>query len=270
MEVKDDFPGERPAQIVLEAMKAKRYLVALGFVLAAQGVHADIVRIAVASNFASVATILKQKFEQGSGHQVTLIPGSTGKLYAQILNGAPFDIFLSADQERPLRLEEKGMTIPGGRFTYAIGQLMLCSSRLDMFEASESADFFTRSDIYHIAVPNPEVAPFGAAAVEFLTNLGAYPQVSSKIVLAENVGQSYAFIAMGNAELGFVSRSQVLEKKGVDCRMVPEDRHQPIKQDIVALRNAKDNEAATAFISFLKEPLARAEIMNSGYRVPAL
>lgn len=228
-------------------------------------IGAETAHIAVASNFAAVAAELEQRFEAESEHQILLITGSTGKLYAQLLNGAPFDLFLSADQLRPHLLEDAGMTLTGRRLTYAIGQLVLCSLSNEWSETHSLADILTNESIRHIVIPNPELAPFGAAAVEILTRLGIEDQVSEKLVFAENVGQAFAFVSSGNADIGFVSRSQVVDRQEVVYWQIPSDLHTSIKQDAVMLLRAEDNLAAQSFFAFLQDNLARSVITDFGY-----
>lgn len=228
---------------------------------------ADIAHMAVAANFVLVANELKEEFEVTHDHQMTLISGSTGKLYAQIINGAPFAIFLSADQRRPQLLVDGNIVRSHQRFTYAVGEPMFCSRQkwpADVQLSDRLIDDSTR----HIAIPNPEIAPFGEAAMEILTNLGIKDQISDKLVLAENVGQAFAFVSSGNAQMGLVSGSFAQQNPRLYCRGVLATLHEPLKQDAVLLPAGQKNKAAQAFFAFLQSATARSLIANSGYGVP--
>lgn len=230
---------------------------------------ADDALVAVAANFAVVARELVMAFEANGGHRVELAVGSTGKLYAQITNGAPFDAFLAADQARPRRLEAEGFAVSGSRFTYAIGHLALVSrnprqSGQDHLEVLRSGDFQT------LAIANPELAPYGRAAIEVLESLGIHAATRDRLVLGENVGQAYAMVASGNAEIGLVAWSVVRSRdpnaSGIAWE-VPAHLHAPIRQDAVLLGRGQDNAAAIAFLDFLAAESALAIIEDSGYSV---
>ena len=236
-------------------------------VLSAVSSQADTANIAVASNFAAVAAELERLFETAGPHRISVVAGSTGKLYAQILNGAPFAVFLSADELRPRLLEEQGQSAPGSRFTYAVGRLALWS-RHRFPEGRTLADILTDAAVRRIAIPNPELAPFGLAAQEALAQLGIADQVSGKLVFAENVGQAFAFVVTKNADAGFVSMSNISALPPGDpgfVEPVPASLHRPIRQDAVLLAAAADNEAARSFHEFLKGGKARSVIAAYGY-----
>lgn len=225
--------------------------------------------VAVAANFTEVAEELEKDFERQSGHTVTLVAGSTGKLYAQIANGAPFDILLSADQERPERLEKEGLAVAKSRFTYAVGRLTLWSSEPGRV-GSDGAAALREGKFRRLAIANPELAPYGLAAKQALEKLGLWERFKDKIVMGETIGQAHALVASGNAELGFVALSSVLsprsETKGSRWD-VPADLYAPIRQDAVLLARAASNPAARGFLDFLRSAKVKALIESYGYNV---
>ncbi len=223
--------------------------------------------VAVASNFSVVAEQLAERFEAEHPHEIILLYGSTGRIYAQILNGAPFDVFLAADAERPARLEEQSETVPGTRFTYAVGRLAVWI-RQPFENLERTAASLLDPTVRTIALPNPDLAPFGQAAVEVLNGLDAADQIDGKLVFAENVGQAFAFVATGNADAGFVSLSYLRDAaigNGDWKWVVPQELHAPIRQDAVLLRRAANNVAATEFMGFLRTSEARQIISRFGY-----
>ena len=232
--------------------------------LAATGAFAGETTVAVAANAAEVVETLAADFERESGHRVTVTVGSTGKLYAQILHGAPFDLFLAADQERPRLLVEQGLAVEDSRRTYAIGRLVLWSPDPGV---AVGADTLRDGSFRRLAIANPDLAPYGAAARETLRELGLWESLRPKIVLGENVGQAFAMAASGNAELGFVSLASVLSQRhGRDGSYweVPEHFHTPIRQDSVLLERARDNPAARDFHEFLNTPVALKTVESFG------
>jgi molybdate transport system substrate-binding protein len=229
-------------------------------------VHAAEAQIAVAANFIGAAQIIADKFSQQSGHKVTLISGSTGKFYAQIKNGAPFDAFLSADDETPTKLEKEGATVAGTRFTYAIGRLALWSSQSGVVD--NSGEVLAKGNFTHLALANPKVAPYGAAAVETMTALGLKDRLQDKLVYGENIAQTHQFVSSGNAQLGFVALSQIYKDgqlSGGSAWIVPGKLHSALRQDAVLLVQGKDNKAATGFLNYLKLPDTQAVIQSFGY-----
>lgn len=244
-----------------------RLLLLALLILHAATAQAAAATIAVATNFLRPAEALALLFEQQTGREVTLVSGSTGKLTAQIIAGAPFDALLAADQERPERLEKDGLARPGSRFTYALGRLALWSADPDRI-AGDGAAELARGDFRRLALANPALAPYGAAARETLEGLGLADALADRIVLGENIGQAHAMVATGNAELGFVALSGVAgpgaEPKG-SMWIVPEELHAPIRQDAVLLARAPQDGDAAAFLDFLKSPEARAVIAAWGY-----
>lgn len=226
------------------------------------------VQVAVAANFTAPMQVIAADFEKATGHKAQLSFGATGKFYAQIKNGAPFDVLLAADDETPAKLEKEGAAVAGGRFTYAIGQLALWSAKPGYVD--DKGAVLKQGTFAHLALANPKLAPYGAAAVETLTKLGLLGSVESKFVQGENIAQTYQFISTGNAELGFVALSQIVENgtlKSGSAWIVPASLHSPIRQDAVALVKGKDNPAAAALLTFLKSDKARAVIQSYGYKL---
>ena len=223
-------------------------------------------RVAVATNFAETARELVAAFEETSGHRIELSFGSTGQLYTQITQGAPFDLLLAADRDRPARLVERGLASAAGHTTYAIGRLVLYSR--DPAQAVGS-DALADGRFAHLAIANPVTAPYGAAAVEALRSLGLYGRLESRLVLGANVGQTYQFVYTGAAELGFVALSQVSDQPEQSRWIVPSELYSPIRQDAVLLSRAVQHPAALAFSRFLSSKAARAIIERSGYTAPS-
>ena len=223
---------------------------------------ADEVRAAVAANFTEAARQIATLFEAETGHEAILSFGSTGQLYAQITQGAPFDVFLAADQARPKRAIDEGFAVTGSRFTYVTGRLALFSNDPDLVtdDATLRDGGFTR-----LAIANPVTAPYGAAAVETLTALGLYNDLRPKIVQGNNIAQTYQFVATGNAELGFVARAQIAGHDRGSRWPVPDALYAPIAQDAVLLTRAADNRAARAFMAFLQSPAGRRVTEKYGY-----
>jgi molybdate transport system substrate-binding protein len=238
------------------------WLAVSALVVSAQCSAAEI-RVATASNFRNAMSALVQEFEQVSGHQVVPVYGATGKLFAQIINGAPFDAFFAADSRRPERLEQDGLALPGSRFTYARGQLVLWSSRAGYVD--DHGRVLELGNFRHLAIANPELAPYGAAARDVLVALGLWQALSHKLVQGENISQAFLFVHSGNAELGFVAWSQLVSgAQPVEGSywQVPENLHRPVEQQAVALI---DNEAARAFMSFIRSEEAARIIRDHGY-----
>lgn len=223
--------------------------------------------VAVAANFSEVMERLEADFERDSGHRLELVIGSTGKLYAQITHGAPFDVLLAADQKRPELLESEGRAVAGSRFTYAAGRLTLWSPEEGRVDADGEATL--RAGAFRsLALANPELAPYGAAAKETLEHLGLWETLAPKIVQGQNIGQAHALVASGNADLGFVALSYVLSPRN-DRRGsrwdVPAGLYTLIRQDAVLLSRAADNPAARALLAFLQSEDVRALIESYGY-----
>jgi molybdate transport system substrate-binding protein len=226
----------------------------------------DYVTVAVASNFAATARDIAGQFSQESGFEVRITTASTGKLYAQIVNGAPFDILLAADAERPQRLETSGAGVPGTRFTYALGGLVLWSRQVDDCRAALRRDAGGR-----IAIANPETAPYGAAAKSFLERSGLWESLSSRLVIGENIAQTLQFAASGNADSGFIARSQLLAPSlpQATCSWpVPATMHSEIDQQAILLQRGADSKGAKSFLTFLRGDAGHAIILRHGYRLP--
>jgi molybdate transport system substrate-binding protein len=231
-------------------------------------VHADTVRVAVAANFSEVIEALAPEYEHATGERLRVTTGSTGKLYAQIVNGAPFDVFLAADQARPQRLEQSGLIVPGSRFTYAIGQLSLWSAAQGVI-GEDGIETLRTAGFRRLAMANPALAPYGAAAQQALESLGLAQALADRIVLGENVGQAFTLIATGNAELGFVARASLVSARTGGRGSywhVPPPLHAPIRQDGVVLSAARNVEAALHFTAWLRSDEAQARIAAFGYR----
>ena len=228
--------------------------------------HADEVAVAVAANFTAPMQKIAAQFEKDTGHKAVLSFGATGKFYAQINNGAPFGILLAADDSTPEKLAKEGKGVDASRFTYAIGQLVLWSKQAGYVDANGAV--LKTGDYQHIAVANPKLAPYGQAAMETLNKLGLTAQVTPKIVQGENIGQTYQFAASGNAQLGFVALSQVMEdgklREG-SAWVVPASMHESIRQDAIVLKPGQGNAAAAALMDYLKGDKARAIIKSYGY-----
>jgi molybdate transport system substrate-binding protein len=249
-------------------MKFRFTLLLAGLVLAVSSLstQAAEVQVAVAANFTAPMQKIAAEFEKDTGHKALLAFGATGKFYAQIKNGAPFQVFLAADDKTPARLEAEGDTVPGSRFTYAIGTLVLWSAQPGMVD--DQGDVLKKGQFKHLAMTNPKTAPYGAAAVAVLTKMGLLDAIEPKFVTGENVSQTYQFIATGNAELGFVALSQVMmdgKLTGGSAWIVPSNLHQPIRQDAVVLASGKDQPAAKALVEYLKGDKAAAIIKSYGY-----
>ena len=230
--------------------------------------QAEVVQIAVAANFTAPARALAEIFARTTGHEAKLSFGATGAFYTQIKNGAPFDILLAADDERPIRLEKEGDTVPGSRFTYTIGQLVLWSAKPGLVDGGGAV--LKGGKFNKIAIANPKLAPYGAAAVETMDKLGLAAALTPKLVTGESIGQTYNFIATGNAELGFVALAQVLDGgklKSGSMWVVPAKYHAPIIQDAVILKRAAANPAAKAWMALMRSPNTQDFIRSYGYEV---
>jgi molybdate transport system substrate-binding protein len=224
------------------------------------------VSVAVAANFTAPMQKIAQAFEKESGHKAVLSFGATGAFYAQIRNGAPFQVFLAADAKTPERLEQEGLAVAGTRFTYATGQLALWSAAPGRVDAQ--GEVLRAASFERLAIANPKLAPYGAAAMQTLDKLGLLPALQGKLVQGENIAQTFQFVASGNAALGFVALSQVRAREpGArgSAWLVPAELHEPIRQDAVLLAAGRENAAATALLLFLRGESARAVIREFGY-----
>ena len=242
---------------------------ALSLLLATGLVQADEVSVAVAANFTEPMKKITAEFEKTNGHKVTLSFGSTGKFYAQVKAGAPFEVLLAADDETPGKMEQEGLAVKDSHFTYAIGKLVLWSATEAFVD--DQGEILKRGSFDHIAVANPKLAPYGAAGMQTLQALGVYDAIAPKIVQGENIAQTYQFIATGNALLGFVALSQVIGEDGKvksgSAWIVPQKYYTPIRQDAVLLERGKDKIAAVELLKFLKTPYAAKIIQSYGYEL---
>lgn len=222
------------------------------------------VRLGVASNFLKPVRVIAEKFEKATGAAVKISSGSTGKLFAQIKKGAPFDAFLAANAREPARLEKEGDAVPGTRFTYALGELVLWTHE----KGIDPKQMLIGGKYDHIALANPKLAPYGKAAIEAMEKLGVSKAAASKIIKCENVSQAHQFAVIGNVELAFFANSQVAKAKDADkgsSWIVPEDLHSKISQEAVLLKAGEKNKAASDFLAFLKSELIRKLIVEFGY-----
>jgi molybdate transport system substrate-binding protein len=224
--------------------------------------------LAVAANFTAPMQKIAQAFEQDTGHKAVLSFGATGSFYAQIKNGAPFDVLLAADDDTPLKIEKEGLSVVGSRFTYATGQLVLWSKQAGLVD--NKGEVLRSGKFQKLAIANPKLAPYGLAATETLTQLGLLSELQPKIVMGESVGQTYQFLVTENAQLGFVALSQVFADGKItqgSAWVVPAKLHNPIQQDAVLLNSGKSNPAAAALLTYLKSDKARAIIKSYGYQL---
>lgn len=241
-------------------------LLAATFVSAAQ---ADNVSVAVAANFTGPIQVIAPLFERDTGHKLVPAFGATGKFYAQIANGAPFEVLLSADDETPARLAKEGHGVAGSAFTYAIGKLVLWSPNPTLVD--NKGEVLKKGSFKHIALANPKTAPYGAAAVQTMTKLGVLDTVKPLFVQGENIAQTHQFVTTGNAELGFVAYSQVIKNGQVGSGsgwIVPANLYDPIRQDAVLLTKGQNNPAAKALLDYLKGEKAQVVIKSFGYELP--
>lgn len=244
-----------------------RTVCALSILACSPLLQAGEVLAAVASNFTAPMKDIAQQFEQSSGHKVTLSYGSSGKLFAQIRHGAPFDVFLSADQEKPQKLVQAGLAEAGSPFTFALGRLALWSAT----ENTDPLAMLKSGDFKRLALANPRLAPYGEAAVRTLQSLGVDKDTRSKRVTGENINQTWQFISTGNAQIGFVALSQIMpngQLSSGSAWVIPAELHQPVKQDATLLSRSKNNQAALDLLAFLKGPEAASIIQQYGYDMP--
>lgn len=244
-----------------------RTLAVIGLCLAAvSAAHADQVSVAVAANFTAPMQKIAAAFEADTGHKAALAFGATGKFYAQITNGAPFQILLAADDTTPAKLEREGKAVAHSRFTYAVGTLVLWSAQPGYVDAQGAV--LKTGDFKHLAIANPKLAPYGLAATQVMDKLGVTAALTPRIVQGENIAQTYQFVSTGNAQLGFVALSQVMADGKItsgSAWQVPANLHDSIRQDAVLLETGKDNAAAAALLQYLRGDKARAVIKSYGY-----
>ena len=246
-----------------------KYLASVLAVMTCLGTaHAGEVQVAVAANFAGPMEKLAEQFQKDTGHKAIVASGATGKFYAQIRNGAPFEILLSADDETPARLEAEGQVVARSRFTYAVGRLVLWSAKANYVDANGAV--LKTGDFKHLAIANPKTAPYGAAATAVIDKLGLSARLQPRLVQGENIAQAFQFASTGNAELGFVAQAQVWRDGQFTAGsgwIVPAAMHAPIRQDAALLTKGARNPAAQALLDYLRTDKAKALIRAYGYEV---
>lgn len=244
------------------------WLALIGLIGTPAAAGIDTLDLAVASNFRATAEELSRQFQRETGSRVRISSGATGKLYAQIRSGAPFDILLAGDSARPRKLEAQGMIRPGSRFTYAIGHLALWSP--DPRRIDQQGEVLRRANIHRLAIANPNTAPYGAAARTALMRLGLWQRYRGRLVRGENVGQAFQFTVSGGVDAGFVAVSQIrllTEHRRGSWWLVPQRLYSPLEQQAVLLRQS-DSADASRFVRFLRSPAARQIIEKAGYGLP--
>ncbi|MDO9212686.1 MAG: molybdate ABC transporter substrate-binding protein [Methylococcales bacterium] len=225
--------------------------------------------VAVAANFTKPMTDVAELFEKSTGHSAKLSFGSSGKFVAQIENGAPFEVFLSADDKAPAKLEHSGFAVADSHFTYAIGKLVLWSATANLVD--DQGEILSKGGFKHIALADPKLAPYGTAAMEVLKSKNLLTKLTPLFVQGENIAQTYQFVSTGNAELGFVALSQVIDNGKItsgSAWQIPENLYTPLRQEAVLLKIGEVNPAAIALMQFLKSPEAKAIISKYGYGLP--
>ncbi|MFZ2313534.1 MAG: molybdate ABC transporter substrate-binding protein [Methylobacter sp.] len=246
-----------------------RSAIALSLLLLSQTSISATVLVAVASNFSKPMTEIAAEFEKATGHSAKLSFGSSGKFVSQLENGAPFEVLLSADETGRVKLEQAGLAVPGNHFTYALGKLVLWSATPGYVD--NQGQILATDSFKHLALADPKLAPYGAAAVDVLKGLNLQGKLSPLFVLGENIAQTHQFVSTGNAELGFVALSQVIDNGKIATGsgwIIPDDRHAPIRQDAVLLTQGAENPAAPALLDYLKSAPALAIIEKYGYGLP--
>lgn len=246
----------------------RTWLTLLAGLSCSASVLAGEVQVAVAANFTAPLQAIAREFAQDSGHTLVAAFGATGQLYAQIQNGAPFEVFLAADASTPARLERQGLGLAGSRFTYATGRLVLWSATADYLDGSDAV--LKQGQFRHLAIANPKAAPYGLAATQVLARLGLREALQSKLVEGQSITQTLQFVSTGNAELGFVALAQVYKDgqiTGGSAWVVPVELYEPIRQDALILKRGENNPAATALVEYLKGPQAAEIIRSHGYQL---
>ena len=256
-------------KIAINELSGSRLLIAcISTLLISVAAHAAEVKLAVAGNFAQPMKEIAAEFEKDTSHKINLTQGATGKFYAQITNGAPFEVFLSADDETPTKLVKEGKAVAGTQFTYAIGRLVLWSP--DEKLVDQGGGVLKTDKFKFLSIANAKVAPYGRAAVQTMQKLGVLTAIEPRVVQGESITQTHQFVTTGNAQLGFVALSQVWDSgkiKSGSAWIVPEDMHEQLKQDIVLLNPGKDSKAALALVEYLKSDKAKKIIDRYGYKL---
>ncbi|UCV16077.1 molybdate ABC transporter substrate-binding protein [Quatrionicoccus australiensis] len=246
----------------------KRTLPLIFTLFALSTAQADEIQVAVAANFTGPMQVISALFERDTGHKASLAFGATGKFYAQISNGAPFEVLLAADDETPARLVKEGNAVAGTPFTYAIGTLVLWST--DPKLVDNKGEILKKGGFKHLSIANPKAAPYGAAAMQTMSKLGIVDKLKPLFVQGENISQTHQFVSTGAAELGFVAYSQVIKNGQIGSGsgwIVPGSFYDPIRQDAVILAKGKDKPAAVALMNYLKGDKAKAVIKSFGYEL---
>lgn len=246
-----------------------RFGLAVMLAVSTASAWAEDVPVAVAANFTKPMEKIAADFEKATGNKVVASFGSSGKLLEQIKNGAPFEVFLSADQSKPKKVEEEKLDVPGSRFTYAVGKLVLWSAKPGVVD--DKGEVLKTGSFAHIAIANPETAPYGKAAMEAMTKMGVLEALQPKIVQGESISQTKEFVSSGNAELGFVALSQVIKDGKISdgsSWMVSPDLYTPMNQDAILLKTGESSEAAKAFMEYLKSDEVKTLIQSFGYALP--
>jgi len=227
--------------------------------------------VAVAADFTKPMTEIAAEFEKATGHEAKLSFGSSGKAFAQIQSGAPFEVYLSASEKYPLELEKAGLVVPGSRFVYALGKLVLWSATPSYVD--DKGEILKTGNFKHLALADPAHAPYGVVAEEVMTGLGVLDKLRPLFVMGENISQTFQFVTTGNAELGFVALAQVIDlqtgKIGSGSGwVIPDELHGPFKQTAVLLQTGAENPAALALVDFLKTETTRTIIKKYGFGSP--
>jgi len=255
---------------MISALHGRIAAILVSLALCCPSAWAGEVRAAVASNFSAPMERIATLFHEETGHTVKVSLGSSGKLYAQIKGGAPFDVFLAADEATPKRLEQEGLAASGSRIVYALGRLVLWSMQPGLVDAKGSVLY--KGGYNKLAIADPRLAPYGVAAKETLEKLTVWNALQSRLVKGENITQTYQFVATENAELGFVALSQLMRDGKIGAEgswwLVPPELHKPIRQGAVLLSGAKDESASRAFLAFLRSEEARTVMRSFGYEHP--
>ena len=250
----------------MQATIISRTVITLALLLFGQASWSATVLVAVAANFSKPMTEIVSQFEKATGHSAKLSFGSSGKFVSQLENGGPFEVLLSADEKGPEKLEQAGLTVPNSRFVYALGKLVLWSATPNFVD--DKGKILMTSNFKHLALADPKVAPYGAAAIDVLKKMKLLEKLQPLFVQGENIAQTYQFISTANAELGFLALSQVIENGkivGGSSWIIPDNLHAPIRQGAVLMKIGAENPAARALIDYLKSIPALAIIKKHGY-----
>ena len=250
----------------MQATIISRTVITLALLLFGQASWSATVLVAVAANFSKPMTEIVSQFEKATGHSAKLSFGSSGKFVSQLENGGPFEVLLSADEKGPEKLEQAGLTVPNSRFVYALGKLVLWSATPNFVD--DKGKILMTSNFKHLALADPKVAPYGAAAIDVLKKMKLFEKLQPMFVQGENIAQTYQFISTANAELGFLALSQVIKNGkivGGSSWIIPDNLHAPIRQTAVLMKTGAENPAARALIDYLKSIPALAIIKKYGY-----